>query len=900
MRFERIRARAFGRLEEFDTGKEPLASLIVVVGPNESGKTTFFHMLGSLIYGLYPASRDQHPYAPWSGRDLDVEADLRLDDDVLWSVRRRLLASPTGHITRGDHEESLRNQTLSCTTHVTREVFHQVFALTLAEVATLESEAWSEIQDRLIGAMGARDLVPARSAAGVLEVEARGLWRPDRRGKQEIRELRDRIHRASTRRRQALDTDRLLRGSVKKLQRTREELKEAKLLREQQRLLIERTTTLLPVRKLLDRATELDIEAGPTQELDAIPTDPVGTHGRLVTEVARLQSRLGRACADAETPRERAARFGSAEERMLGARADIEDLVIEVAGLKPAGTRLGALEREIQDRRRRADSSLNELFARDLTESEERVLRRIVPRELHDRVRNAARARDRQREQEVRSTLRQAAPRPSARTLVVGAASGLAAAALLLPGSEEAWPRVIGALLALVSAVFLARWWTIREAFERGERSGPSDSATVGAGGASQGVAGDAGGVESAVLELRQLLADLPIRDDVVEEAGPELSVTVARLQELLDELDARTVEAERSREAFDRAHERIATTGRGLGIDLPLDDSVAVHVLESKLREAEKVEEASKSAHRELESLDRAQDDLRSELDTRTAELRSLEEALRRLGDDDVAAGLETAERRRRARVRAEQIREDLTRSHPDLDELVARLDELGNSDGRPFGDDELATARIALEDQTDRIEELTGRLKELEHECGRAEEQITADQIDGEIEAFEAELAHLKAEHDRKLVFAHLIREADRRFREEHQPDVVRKASKYLKTITSGRYDRITVGEAGDFYVRGPGAGGAVEASSLSTGAQQQLYLAIRLAVMSHLDEGRERLPAFVDETFVNWDDSRRARGFELLHELSRTRQVFVMTCHARWADELAEHGAQRIDLK
>jgi uncharacterized protein YhaN len=567
--------------------------------------------------------------------------------------------------------------------------------------------------------------------------------------------------------------------------------------------------------------------------------------------------------------------------------------VVEVAGLKPTSTRLGALEREIQDRRRRADSSLNRLFARDLTETEDKVLRRIVPREIHNRVRDAARARDRQREHEVRSTLRQAAPRPSARTLVVGAASGLAAAALLLPGGEEAWPRVIGAVLALVSAMYLTHWWTIHKAFERGERGGPSDFATVGDGGASEGV-------ESAVRELRKLLADLPIRDDVVEEAGPELSVTIARLQELLDELDARTVEAERSREAFDQVHELLATAGRGLGIDLPLDDSVAVHVLESKLREAERAEEASKSAHRELESLDRAQDDLRSELDAHTAELRSLEEALRRLGGDDVAAGLEVAERRRRARVRAEQIREDLNCSHPDLDELVAQLDELGNSDGRPIGDDELAVARIALEEQSDQIEELTGRVKELEHECGRAEEQITADQIDGEIEAFEAELAQLKAEHDRKLLLAHLIREADRRFREEHQPDVVRKASEYLKTITSGRYDRITVGETGDFYVRGPGAGGAVEASSLSTGAQQQLYLAIRLAIMSHLDEGRERLPAFVDETFVNWDDSRRSRGFELLHELSRTRQVFVMTCHAPWADELAEHGAQRIDLE
>ena len=367
-----------------------------------------------------------------------------------------------------------------------------------------------------------------------------------------------------------------------------------------------------------------------------------------------------------------------------------------------------------------------------------------------------------------------------------------------------------------------------------------------------------------------------------------------------MDELDARTGEAARSGEAFDRAHERIGTVGRELGIDLPSDAAVAVHVLERKLREAERAEEASKSARRELESLQRVEDELRSELDAHTSELRSLEEALPRLHGDDVAAGLEEAGRRRRAGERAQRIREDLTRSHPDLDELVARLDELGSSDGRFMGDDQLAAARIALEEQSDRIEELTGRMKELEHECGRAEEQITADQIDGEIESLEGDLDHLKAEHDRKLLLAHLIREADRRFREEHQPDVVRKASEYLKTITSDRYDRITVGEAGDFYVRGPEAGGAVEVSGLSTGAQEQLYLAIRLAVMNHLDEGRERLPAFVDETFVNWDASRRARGFELLHDLSRTRQVFVMTCHVPWADELVEHGAQRIDLE
>ena len=108
-------------------------------------------------------------------RDLDFEVDLRLDDRESCRVHRRLLTSPTGRLSRGDRVQAIRNQTLSFAAHVTRDVFFQVFALTLAEVATLRSEAWSDIQDRLLGAMGARDLVPARSAVNVLETEALSL-----------------------------------------------------------------------------------------------------------------------------------------------------------------------------------------------------------------------------------------------------------------------------------------------------------------------------------------------------------------------------------------------------------------------------------------------------------------------------------------------------------------------------------------------------------------------------------------------------------------------------------------------------------------------------------------------------------------------------------------------------
>ena len=262
MKLERVQAQAFGGFEDFDSGPTPLGDLNVVVGPNESGKTTFFHLLHSIIFGLYPASKDQHPYTPWSGRDLDMEALVRLGNGEEWVIQRKLAGSPTALLTRNGGIEKIRNQTLPCATHVTRDVFRQVFALTLTEIASLESQAWSDLQDRLIGGMGARDLVPARSVAKVLETEAQRLWRPKRQGAQEIRVLQEQIRVARAARGEALEADRLQRESMQELERTKEALRGTRLERKQKRLLIERITRLLPIRERLEQGSSAKRQVG--------------------------------------------------------------------------------------------------------------------------------------------------------------------------------------------------------------------------------------------------------------------------------------------------------------------------------------------------------------------------------------------------------------------------------------------------------------------------------------------------------------------------------------------------------------------------------------------------------------------------------------------------------------
>ena len=888
MRLDHIRAHAFGHIDGFDSGEEPLAALNVVVGPNESGKTTFFHLLGSTIYGLYPASRDQHPYAPWGGRDLDFEVDLRLDSGETCRVHRRLLTSPTGRLSRGDRVQDLRNQTLSFAAHVTREVFHQVFGLTLAEVATLRSEAWLDIQDRLLGAMGARDLVPARSAANVLETEARSLWRPHRRGKQEVRELDARIRQARALRHAALDRDSRLRSAVSDLARTRKDLKGAKQLRERQRLLVERTTRLLPVRKQLERAALLETEAGQLEALADLPADPAGVRERLIDDIAKQRDRLDRIQEEVRGANEHIQEFTELHRRVLEARPDIVRIGADVAAAEATRARLSAVEHEIQERQRLADSAASELFERELAEGEVRLLRQVVVRDLHDRVRDVMRARDRTHDEEVRAALDRMIPPPSPWTLVVGIVMGLAASALFLLLGDRTGAVPLAVAVAAGSAAWVVRWWMIRAARKKGgiqtaeRRMGVSSEEES----------------NSALVSLGALLGGLPLREDALTDVTNQLVTTVSRLRELLVEVEVRVQESERSQSVLDETRERLAGIHRRLDMELPRVGPTAVHLLENELREAERAREAAKAARLELQRLQRREEELQLELAPNLEELRVLEEALLALGDGRIDSGIDATNRMRKAGERAEAIHEELRISYPDLDDLLERLGDPEAAADGPLGDDELSAARITLEELNERIETLTGTVKELQHECAGSGE-ATVGQIDGEIDALSRERETLKLEHDRKIVLAHLIRAADRQFREEHQPDVIRRASKYLSSITDGQYDRITMDDAGEFYVSGSCGTRAVSARHLSTGATEQLYVAIRLSIMDHLDDGRERLPVFIDEIFVNWDARRRGRGFEVLRELSDVRQVFVMTCHLPWAEELVALGARKITL-
>lgn len=885
MRVERLRVGAFGRLQGLDTGEVPLPALVAVHGPNEAGKTTFFHFLTTLLYGFAPASRDTHPYAPWTGGDVEGEALLRMSGGEAWEVRRRLLSSPSGSLVRGAVHEELRNRPLPCVEHVPRAVFRQVFALTLAELAALGGESWAAVEDRLVSAMGATDLLPPREIAAALEREAGELWRPNRRGRQQVRVMRGDMHALRDRRAAALARDRDLREATRALETERAALRTAREERGRIRLLLERRRTLLPVRAQLRRLASLESEAGDVRELEGLPADPAAALTALRARGAETEETLARSTHEATGPRAHIEAYGDAEARVWGAAERIRTLGARVLALDPERVRKGQLEQELRDLERRADALVAELLDGEATAVTGLPLAR-----LRDAVRTQQAAL-RRLEVAEEGARREGAGAPAGVPAWLGAVAGALGVAALVGGwlTGRTALTVLGTLPLLLAAWVLASVAAQRREQERAlaARTRLEDARRA------EAAAGTAVRAALGGAALRRSDPDL------------ETVASIERLQGLLRDLDDRRGALASLDARIGQVEHDARALGRELGLDPTTPPSAAAHLLSERLREVEAVRSAAAGARRELERLARERERAQRAWEEIRAESDALESRLARLGEGDAARGSVRVMARAEARALAARLRDELSRTHADLDVLAREIAD-AEAAGEDWTVDEAALARLQTREEElgEEIERRASRAEGLSRDVARLAEGETADAVEGEILLAEEALAETMRERDRRWVLARLLREADRRFRDAHQPDVLRNAGRHLGTITGGRYPRILVDEGageGRFLLHGPGTVEPVRVDApISTGTREQVYLALRLAIVDHLDRAGERLPLFMDEAFVNWDPQRLERGLDVLAALSERRQVFLFSCHPEMVERVRGRGARVVELE
>ena len=71
-------------------------------------------------------------------------------------------------------------------------------------------------------------------------------------------------------------------------------------------------------------------------------------------------------------------------------------------------------------------------------------------------------------------------------------------------------------------------------------------------------------------------------------------------------------------------------------------------------------------------------------------------------------------------------------------------------------------------------------------------------------------------------------------------------------------------------------------VQVAGLSSGSEDQLFLALRVAAVEDYVSKASSLPFIADDLFVNFDEERAAAGFRILGDLARSTQVLFFTHH------------------
>ena len=203
----------------------------------------------------------------------------------------------------------------------------------------------------------------------------------------------------------------------------------------------------------------------------------------------------------------------------------------------------------------------------------------------------------------------------------------------------------------------------------------------------------------------------------------------------------------------------------------------------------------------------------------------------------------------------------------------ILARSVQNKNRHAQLQAEAERLTERIArLSQALEDGDRITGDRLDAHQRLGEAERTLVAEQT---------EIAAMQLAED-------TIRSISATIHDSFGKDLNKAVSAYADAFTDGAYAKLSADE--NLTVRTGSGAKATESSLLSTGAAEQVSLALRLAVAEKMYAG-EHLPLVFDDSFVYYDNVRLRSA---LARLAATgEQILIFSCTDREETLLAEEG-------
>jgi uncharacterized protein YhaN len=129
---------------------------------------------------------------------------------------------------------------------------------------------------------------------------------------------------------------------------------------------------------------------------------------------------------------------------------------------------------------------------------------------------------------------------------------------------------------------------------------------------------------------------------------------------------------------------------------------------------------------------------------------------------------------------------------------------------------------------------------------------------------------------------------------------PIVNKKTAEIFSRITNGKYQELLVSKDLNINFRDPIMDMTQEWQYLSGGTMDQVYFSLRLAIAGFFADQIGGLPLFIDDAFLQYDDSRTKESLLFLEEYAKKRrtQILFFTCHKTLLEQTGA-SANKINL-
>ncbi|MEZ6057373.1 MAG: AAA family ATPase [Planctomycetaceae bacterium] len=261
-------------------------------------------------------------------------------------------------------------------------------------------------------------------------------------------------------------------------------------------------------------------------------------------------------------------------------------------------------------------------------------------------------------------------------------------------------------------------------------------------------------------------------------------------------------------------------------------------------------------------------------------------------------------------SRIKAMQRRGEITRlleaARRDVDAATKSEPELAVVEEDLIGFDASLNARNVAKSREE-LKDLEKSLQQAHEEIGRIRRDIQHMEEDASLEALSRKrkrvATELKEATSRwgSAQLAGLAIERVRHRVERHcQPRTLQLASEFLERLTLGKYHNVWAPLGDKKLIIDDDHGQSFHVEHLSSGTREQLFLAVRMAVIREFAENGVQLPMVLDDVFVNFDQTRTDAAVEALLDFADDgQQILFFTCHLHLAHMFESKGSDPIWL-